>query len=192
MPKTVDHEQFRQELLEKAFSLFAERGYGSLSVKELAASLDISPGLLYRYFAGKEEMFLMMVYQFAQMLLNELAQTLAPTSSLEERLEAVLSHLERREKDFQRLHLALSDFMRIVGVASFQESVEFGALIESYLHSVQETLCLSREQTVLLVTYAEGVLVTRFIRPALVSFSEHKRILKHLLDRESPVTNVGV
>lgn len=185
MPKLVDHEAFRRELLEKAFALFAETGYGSLSMKDLAAELEISPGLLYRYFAGKQEMFLMMVYQFAQMLLKELGEALSPAPNREEMLEAVFNHLEQREIDYQRLHLALNDFIRLVGVENFQNSDEFGELIENHLLSVQETLGLKREQTVLLVTYTRGVLVTRFLRPSLVSFSEHKRILKQLLECES-------
>ncbi len=54
MPKVVDHEVYRVELLERAVGAFAEHGYASLSMKQLADRLGISHGLFYHYFESKE------------------------------------------------------------------------------------------------------------------------------------------
>jgi AcrR family transcriptional regulator len=39
MPKSVDHIQYRKELLNKCFNLFAEKGYGSITMRQIARGL---------------------------------------------------------------------------------------------------------------------------------------------------------
>ena len=57
MPKIVDHDQKRQELLLASLPLFATEGYGNLSVRQLATSLGVTTGVLYHYFDNKEALF---------------------------------------------------------------------------------------------------------------------------------------
>jgi AcrR family transcriptional regulator len=46
-----------QEITEAAFSVFAEKGYASARVEEVAQRAGVSKGLLYVYFKTKEELF---------------------------------------------------------------------------------------------------------------------------------------
>src|SRR5438270_542771 len=48
----------REEILETASRVFAERGYQSADMQEISAALGVGKGTLYRYFASKEELFL--------------------------------------------------------------------------------------------------------------------------------------
>ena len=57
MPKIVDADAVRNELLSKAAVLFARRGYGSLTIREIATEAGVSTGTLYHYFKGKEDLF---------------------------------------------------------------------------------------------------------------------------------------
>ena len=41
MPKIVNHETYREELLEKGFDLFANKGY-TITMRELASGLKVS------------------------------------------------------------------------------------------------------------------------------------------------------
>lgn len=45
-----------EELLERALELFADKGPTGLTIRELAADLDYTPGALYRYVASKDEL----------------------------------------------------------------------------------------------------------------------------------------
>jgi AcrR family transcriptional regulator len=47
-------ERRREELLDAALQLFAERGVDGTSVKALAQAAGVTPGLLYHYFESKE------------------------------------------------------------------------------------------------------------------------------------------
>ncbi len=56
--RTVDpekHEEKRQEILEAAKRCFARSGFQGASISEICAEAKISPGHLYHYFTGKEE-----------------------------------------------------------------------------------------------------------------------------------------
>ncbi len=57
MPKIVDHDARRADILSRSFHLFAERGYSSLTMRELAQNLSISTGTLYHYFENKRALF---------------------------------------------------------------------------------------------------------------------------------------
>jgi len=46
-----------QEITEAAFSVFADKGYASARVEEVARRAGVSKGLLYLYFKTKEELF---------------------------------------------------------------------------------------------------------------------------------------
>jgi AcrR family transcriptional regulator len=47
----------RDQLLESAARLFAERGYHPTSVSDIVASLGVGKGVFYWYFSSKEELF---------------------------------------------------------------------------------------------------------------------------------------
>jgi AcrR family transcriptional regulator len=47
----------RQRILEAALDVFAELGFDGATNKDIAARADVTPGLIYFYFPGKEELF---------------------------------------------------------------------------------------------------------------------------------------
>ena len=49
-------EQTRNDLIEEAIAMIVERGIAGLSIRSLADSLDYTPGALYTYFSGKDEL----------------------------------------------------------------------------------------------------------------------------------------
>lgn len=58
MTTTVDHQQRRIQILNKAFVLFAEEGYAGVTYQKVADRCGLSRTAIYRYFQNKEEMFL--------------------------------------------------------------------------------------------------------------------------------------
>ena len=57
MPKIVDAQQYRQELLAKCFDLFAQEGYTKVTTRQIAKELGVSTGTLYHYFPSKQALF---------------------------------------------------------------------------------------------------------------------------------------
>lgn len=48
--------RLRQEILGAALRVFAEQGYGKVSMRKIAALIDYSPTTIYRFFRNKEEL----------------------------------------------------------------------------------------------------------------------------------------
>ena len=57
MPKIIDHEKRKQDILRKALALFAKEGYAQSSLSLLAEKCHISRPTLYLYFKDKDDIF---------------------------------------------------------------------------------------------------------------------------------------
>ena len=57
MTTLVDHQQRRNMIIERAFALFAEEGYGGVTYQKIADRCEISRTAIYKYFKNKEEIF---------------------------------------------------------------------------------------------------------------------------------------
>jgi AcrR family transcriptional regulator len=51
-------ERRRQEIIEAAARIFAEKGYANSTTKEIADAADVAEGTLYNYFGGKREILI--------------------------------------------------------------------------------------------------------------------------------------
>jgi AcrR family transcriptional regulator len=51
-------EQRREQMLEAANDLFAERGYEEVSVEDIARSAGVTRGLVHHYFGGRAEVYI--------------------------------------------------------------------------------------------------------------------------------------
>lgn len=59
----------RRALLDAAARLFAERGYGAVSIADLGAAAEVSGPAVYRHFAGKQEVLVELLVGISQRLL---------------------------------------------------------------------------------------------------------------------------
>jgi len=64
-----------QEITEAALAAFAEKGYAATRVEEVARRAGVSKGLLYLYFATKEELFKAVVRSFVVPRIDALIAT---------------------------------------------------------------------------------------------------------------------
>jgi len=76
----------REKLLEAATEVFAERGYEGARVEQIADVAQVSPGLLYRHFEGKQELYEELLLLANRQLLEHLAQAAAPNLPTDERV----------------------------------------------------------------------------------------------------------
>jgi AcrR family transcriptional regulator len=61
----------RQQLLEVAFSIFAERGFESTTTKEITEKAGVNQGLIYFYFESKADIFFATFEYHAQLVLAQ-------------------------------------------------------------------------------------------------------------------------
>jgi AcrR family transcriptional regulator len=76
----------REKLLEAATEVFAERGYEGARVEQIADVAQVSPGLLYRHFEGKQELYEELLLLANRQLLEHLARAAAPNLPTDQRV----------------------------------------------------------------------------------------------------------
>ncbi|HKK47104.1 MAG TPA: TetR/AcrR family transcriptional regulator [Balneolaceae bacterium] len=97
-PKTEEQlEKIRQErsqsIIQAALKLFAEEGFANTTVSQIAREADISKGLIYNYFNGKEHLLRAVIQEgFKKMPLD--FETPKTKKEAKLRLEQVLSDLQ--------------------------------------------------------------------------------------------------
>jgi AcrR family transcriptional regulator len=95
LPKSTKRQRLRPEvrrekLVEAATQVFAERGFEGARVEQIADAADVSPGLLYRHFEGKQELYTEILQLANRELMAHLMQAAAPKLPTGERVRAGL------------------------------------------------------------------------------------------------------
>ncbi|MBD2040137.1 TetR/AcrR family transcriptional regulator [Microcoleus sp. FACHB-672] len=130
MPKIVDHEQYRKELLHKCFDLFAQKGYASITTRQVAKELGVSTGTLYYYFPRKEDMFEQLVEEMSQEYLQIFASELKDGQTRSERFEALANFAVKYEDRLIKEICMMVDFCQQQGI----EAVRNNAVLARIRH----------------------------------------------------------
>jgi AcrR family transcriptional regulator len=81
----------REEILDAAAVMFAERGYHGVSIDDLGAAAGISGPGIYRHFGGKEDVLAQMLLRISQHLHDEGARSVTEAASASDALDALLA-----------------------------------------------------------------------------------------------------
>jgi AcrR family transcriptional regulator len=97
----------REQLVEAATQVFAERGFEGARVEQIADAAEVSPGLLYRHFDGKQELYTEILQLANRELMAHLTQAAAPDQPTAERvrrgLDAFFTFVENHRQLWQML-----------------------------------------------------------------------------------------
>ena len=96
----------RQQLVEIAKSLFAERGYEGTSIEEVAQRANVSKPVVYEHFGGKEGLYAVVVDREMSALLDGITSSLTNNRSrvrVERVALALLTYVEERTDGFRIL-----------------------------------------------------------------------------------------
>jgi AcrR family transcriptional regulator len=98
----------RNQILDAAVQVFAEKGFHRATIKDVAKAAGIADGTIYNYFKGKQDLLVAMVGQFAELnqLIGQVTQ-MAEVASPEQLLRGVLANridlLERNRIQVQAI-----------------------------------------------------------------------------------------
>ena len=126
----------REQLIEIARSLFAERGFDGTSIEEIAARAEVSKPVVYEHFGGKEGLYAVVVDREVRTLLTMMQNALTaghPRMLLEQAATALLDYIEQTPEGFRILvrdspiGSASGSFVSIIGdIASRVEYILAG------------------------------------------------------------------
>ncbi len=163
MPKIVDHEQRRSELLAKCLGAFTEKGYAAVTTRELERVTGVSTGILYHYFDSKEDLFSRLVRSFVEKVTSELADAVVRGHDPAARLALIMGYIDTKEDELASYLLMLADYARCVGLARFREELDFAHAESALLELLSSSLEMSPEQARKTLTHVMGFLIIRFL-----------------------------
>lgn len=102
MPKVVDKQRKRAEIISAATGVFAGHGFQGASVEDIAVAAGVSKGTVYSYFKNKEALFFATFEAFQAQLADELVEALASEPTASDQLvkgmttmaETLVAHIE--------------------------------------------------------------------------------------------------
>ena len=96
----------REQLIETARGLFAERGFDGTSIEEVASCAEVSKPVVYEHFGGKEGLYAVVVDREVLTLLTMMQSALTagpPRMLLEQATSALLDYIEHSSDGFRIL-----------------------------------------------------------------------------------------
>jgi len=99
-------QQRREQLIGVGRRLFADKGYESVSVEEIAAEAAVSKPVVYEHFGGKEGLYAVIVDREMNVLLAKMTQSLTgdhPRQLLEQSGLALFEYIEEETDGFRIL-----------------------------------------------------------------------------------------
>lgn len=182
MPKIVDHDQYRKQLLMKSFDLFAQKGYSSTTMRQLAQGLGVSTGTLYHYFSSKEALFCQLVQEQTQQdIMHFLAEAGNPPM-LSERIETVFNFVAKNEDYFLKQSLLWIEFCQQQNWNKALYSEVIKQADEQTIQTVADYLQISDRAIIEIVFNSiYGLLLRRMYGDETASFTQQGAILSKIL-----------
>lgn len=182
MPKIVDSEQYRKELLRKAFDLLAEKGYANVTTRQLAKELGISTGAMYHYFPSKKALFEQLVEEMGWQDIAAFQQQVVGASTLAERLAALGQFLIDHEDYLIKQTAIWTDFCMQTEASEISRNEVFRRVDERYCQGIAETLGLSNPSvTQFIWTLVNGILLDQVSDHDSNVFAEQIHLLVQML-----------
>lgn len=160
MPKVVDHALRRREILGACFELFARRGYGTVTMRQLAQEAGVSTGTLYHYFDGKRGLFEAMFEEMTRRDIQAAAAGIGEEMSIPERFEALRSFLDERAEALIQALLVALDYQRQRRNADF-----LARRLRDYGAALTQQLELDEQTSRLVLSFVLGALVHKLLDP---------------------------
>ena len=163
MPKIVDREAYRREILEKCLHLFSRKGYAKVTMREIAAEVGVSTGTLYHYFPTKEKIQEALFAHIMETNVGEYLRRVEKTESVAERLRIIAEFWKEHGDYYQNVMLLAVDSYRSDTDGSTQNI--FWAFSEYYTNAMARRLETSDRFARDLFIYLLGLILHSILTP---------------------------
>jgi AcrR family transcriptional regulator len=182
MPKIIDSEQYRKELLHQCFDILAEKGYANVTTRQLSQLLHISTGALYHYFPNKKALFEQLVEEMSQQDLRMLQAVAESTKTLPERISALGQVLIQHQDYFVKQAALWVDFYRHADPKEILNNPVFQQIDTHYQQVMMTVLEVPDPKVARFVwTLINGVLIEQVDEQSGFTFAEQIDLLTKML-----------
>jgi AcrR family transcriptional regulator len=181
MPKIVDSENYRKELLNKCFDLFADKGYANVTTRQLSLELGISTGAMYHYFPSKQALFEQLVEEISWQDV-QLLGSIVHKPSIPARIEQLGQLLIQHEQHFVKQAVIWTEFYQQHTLVEVNDNPVFQQVEQRYQQALTKLLDLKEPKLARFIwTLINGILIEQLERDDNFSFIEQIELLTKML-----------
>ncbi len=188
MPKTVDHDAYRAELLERCCELFGRKGFSNVTMREIAAEIGVSTGTLYHYFPTKVSILEQMFSWAAAMDTGALGRDAGTDAPLGDRLARLADYWLRDLPHYRSLLLLAMDLLR-------HSPGESEAVLRDYAgryrSAIARVLGSDGRRAEVLFTYALGLTVQSLLTPGELASRAQRAVVRDAVQSLSAIGSEG-
>ena len=129
----------KQEIIQTAKILFREKGYKSISMRDLATAMNIKAASLYNHISSKEEILSEIILGVAQYFTAEMQKVKNTEENAQLQLEAVIAHhVEINIQAPEAIAILNNDWMHLEG-NHFEDYIAMRTAYENDLRAIIKT-----------------------------------------------------
>jgi AcrR family transcriptional regulator len=185
----VDRDQRRQQLIDAARALFADKGFHATTVDDITRAAGVAKGTFYLYFREKREIYYQVIRQFMNLIMEiggSVSESTEPTDFFGRAEKAALELMTVFLDNRQLARLAYREFMGLDPELERMITAFYRELAEIEARNLRRAieLGLIRPVEPLVVAYAHIGMVERVllaIVDAPDEFSEPERVVAELM-----------
>jgi len=107
---SIDKDEKKKKILKAALDIFAEKGYHTTRMADVAKGAEMGKGTIYEYFRSKEELFMELFTFVMREPIDYQFQKLCPTTKPAERLERLVSSSLQAYSKLEKFYYVLINF----------------------------------------------------------------------------------
>ncbi len=182
MPKIVDHDRYRKELLVNSFDLFAEKGYAAITMRQVAQGLGVSTGTLYHYFPSKEVLFEQLLEEMTELNILSFSTQLEAGQNLAEQTEMGFKLMEEHREFFFKQTLLMLDFYQHQRISGKDVSGLFQQVCDRSEAAMFELLGIDDPDLMVFITsLTDGLILQEMYGHKRVNYETQARLLTEML-----------
>ena len=178
MPKIVDHDAYREKLLEKCFNLFSRKGFHNVSTREICKEVGVSTGTLYHYFPSKERILKQMLPWAVESNIVAFARDTKTEITVQARLDKLATFWIDREDYYKNLILLVIDLFK---EGSEKSEEVFSYIVDSYKIGLSKSLDISPQLSKVIYVYLLGLAFHSLLTPKSFPYKDEILFLQDAL-----------
>lgn len=157
MPKIVDHDQVRADIVARAVELFAEQGFGGLGIRGLAKAVGMAKSSIYYYFPTKEALIEAVIEAVVAQDVASLEGVVGSAGTFDDRLDRAISWFSDKED-------RLATQIRILNEAAREQIwTDDGSVIGTYVKGLSRVIGLNVGAARSFYLHVLGVVLQRMV-----------------------------
>lgn len=185
MPKVVDHDAYRDELLARCFFVFARYGYDKITMRKIAQVLQVSTGTLYHYFPNKQAIVKALFDWVMRTNVGDAISRVRDIDKMDIRVDIVSDFWKENAEYYKHVMLLAFDLWR--NTETRENQPVFKAFADYYKDAMVKVFDIPYEFSELLFVIFLGSVFHSIITPDHFSYSNTVDTIVELIRKEKSI-----